>query len=47
MWGFREIILADGYLTSSYITPANVITQNGETVSYPYAKQDSVTISFK
>ena len=47
MWGFREIILTEDYLTSSYITPANTITQNGETVSYPYAKQDSVTISFK
>ena len=47
MWGFREILLTEDYLTSSYITPANTITQNGEMISYPYAKQDSVTISFK
>ena len=45
MWGFREVILGDEEISTSYITPENTITYNGSTYRHPYGKQDSVTIS--
>ena len=40
MWGFRDIIITDGELTSRYITPANTIVWEEKTVEHPYGYQD-------
>lgn len=45
MWGFRELILTDRTLESNYITPANTIVYEGETVYHPYGKQDCVSLA--
>ena len=47
MWGFREMLITDETLESSYITPANEITLNGQKIVHPYGKQDEVTIALK
>lgn len=45
MWGFRELILTDEYMESSYITPENTVTINDEKIIHLYGKQDQITIS--
>lgn len=40
MWGFRDLILEDGHLTSRYITPENRIVFKGEEILHPYGYQD-------
>lgn len=40
MWGFRDLILSDGTLTSRYITPENAIVLNGQEIVHPYGVQD-------
>jgi len=44
MWGFRELILREDCIQSSYITPENTITVSGEQIVHPYGKQDSIQI---
>lgn len=46
MWGFRDIIITDGELTSRYITPANTIVWEEQTVNHPYGYQDEYKRSF-
>ena len=45
MWGFRELILGDKYIESSYITPENTITLNGTTITKTYGKQEQIAIN--
>lgn len=45
MWGFRDLILTEGALTSRYITPANTIKVKEETIEHPYGYQDEYTRS--
>lgn len=47
MWGFRELILGDSFAQSSYITPENTLTIDGERITHPYGKQESITIDLK
>lgn len=44
MWGFRELIIREKSIESSYITPENTLTLNGEKITHPYGKQDSIVI---
>lgn len=44
MWGFRELILNDGYIESNYITPENTVIINDETINHPYGKQENIRI---
>lgn len=44
MWGFREMILTEHALESSYITPQSTIVFQEETITHPYAKQEYVKI---
>lgn len=44
MWGFRELILKDDCIESSYITPKNTITLNDEVINHPYGKQEYILI---
>ncbi|MBQ9097953.1 MAG: metallophosphoesterase [Clostridia bacterium] len=46
MWGFRDLILEDGMLTSRYITPANTIVFEEKTVEHPYGYQDMYQTGF-
>ena len=46
MWGFRDIIITDGELTSRYITPANTIVWEEKTVEHPYGYQDEYKREF-
>ncbi|MBQ8357982.1 MAG: metallophosphoesterase [Clostridia bacterium] len=46
MWGFRDLILTDDALESRYITPANTIVYNEETVEHPYGYQDTYKREF-
>ena len=47
MWGFRELILGDSFIESSYITPENTLTIDGEKVTHSYGKQENITIDLK
>lgn len=47
MWGFRELILGDFFAQSNYITPENTLTIDGERITHPYGKQESITIDLK
>lgn len=47
MWGFRELILTDDCLESSYITPENTVIINGTELRHPYGRQDTVVIDLK
>ena len=40
MWGFRDLILEDGVLTSRYITPENKIVYKEQEILHPYGYQD-------
>lgn len=46
MWGFRDLVLEEGKLTSSYIIPEKVLFFKGATVSFPYMKTDVDTVLF-
>ena len=46
MWGFRELLLHDGYLESSYITPENTMIFKGEAFTKSYGKQEQIEITF-
>lgn len=46
MWGFRDLVLEDGVLTSRYITPENSFTFKGEAVLHPYGYQDEYSRTF-
>ncbi|MBQ7173440.1 MAG: metallophosphoesterase [Clostridia bacterium] len=40
LWGFRELILTDTMVSSSYITPENTLTIGEETIHHYYNKSD-------
>ena len=44
MWGFRELILKDDCIESSYITPENTISLKEEMVNHPYGRQEHILI---
>ena len=44
MWGFREILLFEDRIESSYITPAAAAFQNGKPYHHPYGKRDPIAI---
>ena len=46
-WGFRDLILTDDYIKSTYIIPANTIKVNGSTVKINASEQNSLTIYVK
>lgn len=47
MWGFRELLLNDDCIESSYITPANNIKMDGQIIRHSYGKQDYILIKTK
>ena len=44
LWGFREVILTDHSLESSYITPANTLKIGDKIVNHHYTKSDSFRV---
>ena len=46
MWGFRDLVIEDEKMTSSYIIPEKIIYFKGATVSFPYMKTAEATVTF-
>lgn len=44
MWGFREALLFEDRIESSYIAPAATVFRDGKSYHYPYGKRDSISI---
>jgi hypothetical protein len=46
-WGFRDLILTDDRIETTYIIPANTIKVNGSTVKIEAGEQNALTIDVK
>lgn len=45
MWGFREVLLFEDRIESSYITPESLVFRSGEPYRHPYEKRDAITVA--